>query len=1134
MHDCGMHAHFRPTLRYADEPDQVLRRNCRNSASERKQCQYSKQFGLSGNDHPDNPCRNPPAGAGAGGAFNHQVPMRIPYDDASVTSVTSAAVCAEKPNIRLIEKTLRAIAQSAPKTLGIIIERIAFLSTVFEREIFEKQLAAGLSLWEQETDHEWSPRNDLMQALSENRLQSNVETSTSKHWFDNYIIQVRSLRKAHLRLIAKKGCDLYGNRHFASQRMPENDPDTIGRRAAAKEILEGMDWNTHAYELLKNAEIAIRNSATNGRAIIIVADYVKDWTQAKNSFNVLARVYTEYLINALRIIAAQAFSDLEVAIAALSIQTSTTTDRTNATAIERLFRQPILKEDGGRFAGACVILADDHVNTGGCLAAMHSVVRKNGGRVIGISTYSRHEGANSLRISRDALDLFDGIASAQQIDDALSEAGIQFNTLTPREALTLAATLLDGRKEEHKRRFDTAYRNSALGNGQATIPGIGDSIEEVLLRPPRGIAVIKAEAAQSLRETRYMFRPILFDLDDTLIDSADYYFRAYERLFYIAERRFGLPRPEINYRQKGDQKSDAYFAQGYGRENIERIKALRQEILLGDEIRPTLLPDAEEILDYLHKQNIPIGVVSNTPQDILEHIVKSIADEQGIDVAVAVGHAGKPHPDGLFKALNLLETKGVDTRFALYIGDNPNTDGEAAWAAGIDAIIIPRKRIAGRRQFTTLPSLSAALTFLKTGKLKVADIRSPPYVKRERYGDRLLEVITSETFATEAPVVGSLDFGAAFPLAQRELHDLRWIAKRGLNLHKEGPFSREEQLIACQKVLHGFTASDGTKMDGLLTQSMIERLAEKIERYIARRWKNIAGANSDLIIHLPGRTVLPKKKIENELAAATNQAIARELSEFFSENPISNQNIIFCETERVLIGEALQLVVDREENIEGARICSLSGHDPNKTVQAGRTESSALSRIVQQPLFNYSMFSRGDVVILTDDCVQAGSTFITWDQALMRRGVEVIAYAALCSLPESRNLHANPEVIRGFDQAIAFAVLNQLEQYPGSDAIKLAEEFQMSMDHLLGAVGLSKETLSNREALTIMAFFVDGKKHVQMDWYLELASIAGANSGLPERRDESPFLQARRPFISPSELAIKIEREVPKYCVFRV
>ena len=161
-------------------------------------------------------------------------------------------------------------------------------------------------------------------------------------------------------------------------------------------------------------------------------------------------------------------------------------------------------------------------------------------------------------------------------------------------------------------------------------------------------------------------------------------------------------------------------------------------------------------------------------------------------------------------------------------------------------------------------------------------------------------------------------------------------------------------------------------------------------------------------------------------------------------------------------------------------------------------------------------------------------TFITWDQALRKRDVNVVAYAALSSLPESRNLRAAPEIINRFEQAIAFDASNYVERFPGSDYSNTYEEFQRSVNHILRSIGLSKEILSNRELLIIIYFFIDGKKASQLDWFYNVVSIAGAVPKLPDREDRSPFFQVRRPFISPNELAVMVEWQVPKYCVSRV
>ena len=88
----------------------------------------------------------------------------------------------------------------------------------------------------------------------------------------------------------------------------------IGRRAAANEILEEVDWTAHAHDLLRNAETAIRETAKNARATLVVATYVKDWTLSKNSYNVLTRVYTEQLTETLRETAKHKFEELEIAV----------------------------------------------------------------------------------------------------------------------------------------------------------------------------------------------------------------------------------------------------------------------------------------------------------------------------------------------------------------------------------------------------------------------------------------------------------------------------------------------------------------------------------------------------------------------------------------------------------------------------------------------------------------------------------------------------------------------------------------------------------------------------------------------------------------------------------------------------
>ena len=77
------------------------------------------------------------------------------------------------------------------------------------------------------------------------------------------------------------------------------------------------------------------------------------------------------------------------------------------------------------------------------------------------------------------------------------------------------------------------------------------------------------------------------------------------------------------------------------------------------------------------------------------------------DVVVSAADPGvnrfKPCPDGIFYALRQL---GVDPDAALYVGDRPEVDGEAARSAGVAGVIIGRGRSSGLSFIETYTALS--------------------------------------------------------------------------------------------------------------------------------------------------------------------------------------------------------------------------------------------------------------------------------------------------------------------------------------------------------------------------------------------------------------------------------------------
>ena len=92
-------------------------------------------------------------------------------------------------------------------------------------------------------------------------------------------------------------------------------------------------------------------------------------------------------------------------------------------------------------------------------------------------------------------------------------------------------------------------------------------------------------------------------------------------------------------------------------------------------------PGLGDFLKRARQQNVKLGIVSDYPA-AAKLAAMGLADF--FDVVVSAADPGvnrfKPCPDGIFYALRQL---GVDPDAALYVGDRPEVDGEAARSAGV-------------------------------------------------------------------------------------------------------------------------------------------------------------------------------------------------------------------------------------------------------------------------------------------------------------------------------------------------------------------------------------------------------------------------------------------------------------------
>lgn len=119
--------------------------------------------------------------------------------------------------------------------------------------------------------------------------------------------------------------------------------------------------------------------------------------------------------------------------------------------------------------------------------------------------------------------------------------------------------------------------------------------------------------------------------------------------------------------------------------------------------------------------------------------------------------------------------------------------------------------------------------------------------------------------------------------------------------------------------------------------------------------------------------------------------------------------------------------------------------------KTNRTDADSLGRIVKQPLFQLGDI-QGKNVIVADDHVNAGAFTTTLVSQAEDMGANVVGVASFSRHPNSGELSLKPCVKKSL-----------LTLHP-----------QEQLDELLGRVGVSVDTLTNREGLTLLSILMDG------------------------------------------------------------
>ena len=213
-------------------------------------------------------------------------------------------------------------------------------------------------------------------------------------------------------------------------------------------------------------------------------------------------------------------------------------------------------------------------------------------------------------------------------------------------------------------------------------------------------------------------RAVIFDLDGVITDTAEYHYRAWQRLAdeeglafdrQVNEALRGVSRRaslEIILSHAGASRTEAQIAENMARKNRYYVN------MLGEITSADLLPGALALIEELHAAGIKVAIGSaskNTPMVLDRLGIRDLMD------AVADGNkvsAPKPAPDVFLRAAELL---GVPPAFCAVVED-AEAGIDAALAAGMWAVGLgPAARVGHAHarfdslQSVTLAALRAAL-----------------------------------------------------------------------------------------------------------------------------------------------------------------------------------------------------------------------------------------------------------------------------------------------------------------------------------------------------------------------------------------------------------------------------------------
>lgn len=187
---------------------------------------------------------------------------------------------------------------------------------------------------------------------------------------------------------------------------------------------------------------------------------------------------------------------------------------------------------------------------------------------------------------------------------------------------------------------------------------------------------------------RQPFKGILFDLDGTLIDSEELHYAAWKQAlldFGYDMESIGEPIPyQGNFRKMYTEIAGKLRLP---EDLFEEVYQHKMEITLATPATAISVVDGViSFLELLKEQQVPLGIVTNSEQAYVDHVLDGFGFRDYFDQVVHADHVvqAKPAPDGYNYGVSLLDLSSQD----VLAFENTDTGIAAAVGAGLKVIAI--------------------------------------------------------------------------------------------------------------------------------------------------------------------------------------------------------------------------------------------------------------------------------------------------------------------------------------------------------------------------------------------------------------------------------------------------------------